>query len=265
MDSYLKEIRKFKPLSKAEEYDLFVLAKEHDNKAAYEKLITSNLRFVVSVAKKYQNQGLDLEELIEEGNLGLVKAFYKFDITRNVKFITYAVWWIKQSIINAIHENSKTIRLPLNKIVNLTKAARLKYELEQELVRPIDMSEMQEYIDDPEILEDLKYSYTQIDLDKPRTDNERNLNCILEDEGVANPEEAVELVIDELQEVLKGFTHREREIIYMYFGIGRVRNYTLKEIGIDMGLTRERIRQIKEKALERLKDSKHAERLRSYL
>jgi RNA polymerase primary sigma factor len=263
IDNYLKQIRKYVPLTKVEEQELFKKAKAGDQQL-YKTIIESNLRFVVSVAKKYQNQGLDLEDLIAEGNLGLIKAYDKFDYKKNYKFITYAVWWIRQSIINAIHEHSNTIRLPLNKISNITKSNRAMQDYEQEHQGPISIEELAEYIDDPSILNDLQYKGTMIELDRPQMENQKNLNQVIADKTY-KIDDTTEFVKDELDDILKDFPKREREIIYMYFGIGFIRAYTLKEIGINLGLTRERIRQIKEKAIEKLRKKKTANRLRDYV
>jgi len=262
---YLKGIKNFKPLTKEEEHGVFKKAKR-GNKLAYEQLMNANLRFVVSVAKKYQNQGLLLEELIAEGNRGLVKAYHKFDITRNVKFITYAVWWIRQSIINAIHENSKLIRLPLNKITSVTKISRAREYLTQALERePTDL-ELENYLGDTTLLKDAIFNYTIIALEEPHTDDEQNLTSILPAE-LSSEEKArrLELFKNELDIILKEFTSREQDIIYMYFGINHIRPYTLKEIGIDIGLTRERIRQIKEKVILKLQTRKRSDQLRYYM
>lgn len=225
-----------------------------------------NLRFVVSVAKKYQNQGLPLEELISEGNVGLLVAFKKFDnVKYDVKFITYAVWWIRQSIMKAIHDNARIIRLPLNIIVEMSKLNKIKKEMEQELGRPLTTQEILELTDNEEVANAIKYNYGIIDLDAPRTENEKDLSHILPDNSVPDIRIALEDIKDELKFILQDFSERERDILIMYFGIEQMRPYTLKEIGIDKGLTRERIRQIKEKTIEKLKEEKYANHLRGYL
>jgi RNA polymerase primary sigma factor len=263
MDFYLKEIRKFPPFSKEEEREVILKAKNGDRKA-YEELMHRNLRFVVSIAKRYQNQGVALEDLIEEGNIGLLTAFDRFDTTRNVKFITYAVWWIRQGILKSIHENSNTIKLPLNIIIKMAKFNKVRTELEQELGRTATMEDMLEVIDD-ELLDVLQYSYGIVDLHAPRTENDKDLSHILPNENILDLQVEFEDVKDELGYILEDFTDREREILLMYFGIEKFRPYTLKEIGTDWGLTRERIRQIKEKTIEKLKDDKYANQLREYL
>ena len=262
---YLNQIKHFDPLTKEEEHKLLKQARK-GNKLAYEKIMNANLRFVVSVAKKYQNQGLALEELIAEGNLGLVKAYHKFDVKKDVKFITYAVWWIRQSIINAIHENSKIIRLPLNKITSVTKISKAKEALSQLLERDPTDYELEEYLDDESVLKDAVFNYTIIALEEPHTDDDQDLTSIIPAElSTAEIARNVDLFRTELDLVLQDFTEREQDIIYMYFGINQLRPYTLKEIGIDIGLTRERVRQIKEKVIDKLKVKKRSEQLRFYM
>jgi RNA polymerase primary sigma factor len=263
LDKYLKDIRKFDPLTKKEELELFEKAKNGD-KLAREKIINCNLRFVVQIAREYQNQGLALEELIQEGNLGLLKAFDKFDLSKGHKFITYAVWWIRQSITNAIHEHSRSIRLPLNKITNVTKISKLKDNLEQQEARQIGYTEISEYLEDPSIVEDLQFNYTIINLDKQQTENEKDLNDIIPDED-NDIFASLEPIKDELKLILNEFNEREIKILKMYFGIDHVRRYTLKEIGYELKLTKERIRQIKDKIIDKLQKRKRSEKLRGYI
>lgn len=265
MDLYFKAIGDFNPISREEERDLIAKAR-NGNLVAYNKVMNSNLRFVITVAKKYQKQGLELEDLVAEGNLGLVKAFHKFDLERNVKFITYAVWWIRQSILNAIHENAKMIRLPLNKIANITKLTKMWEALAQELGREPTQIELEEEVNDPVLIGDAAFLYTIVGLDEAHTEDGGTLKNILPADPSYNElRDREDAFRQELDIVLEDFTERERKILYMYYGIGHVRAYTLKEIGIDMGLTRERIRQIKEKILERLKRKHRSEPLRPYL
>lgn len=265
MERYFNSIQNLPTVSREEERRLLKLAYA-GNDSAYNKVMNANLRFVITVAKKYQNQGLELEDLVAEGNLGLVKAYHKFDLDKNVKFITYAVWWIRQSILNAIHENAKMIRLPLNKIANITKLSKVFESLAQELGREPTHYELVDAVDDPVLLEDAAFLYTVIGLDEPHTDNDDTLKNVLPADPTYNELQYRDDMFKlELDVVLQDFTGREKKILYMYYGIGQVRAYTLKEIGIDMGLTRERIRQIKEKVLERLRRKHRSEPLRPYL
>jgi len=267
MERYFNTIKDFKPLPKDKEREYFKRAQNGD-KIAYEKLMSANLKFVISVAKQYQNQGLPLDELIAEGNLGLVKAYNKFDLSYKTGFITYAVWWIRQSIMNAIHENSKLIRLPSNKIAKVTKINKARQALQQKLFRdPIPeeicihlSGDMTEEV----VLEALKFSYTYVPLDAPQTDNNKTLHEIIEGDILDNPEHLTGSLKKELKLVMSEFTEREQQIISMYFGIDQPRNYTLEEIGVDLGLTRERIRQIKLKILEKLKMTHRSDKLRVY-
>lgn len=259
---YLDYIRRFEPLTKKEEAVVLAKAKAGDAKA-YEQIINCNLRFVVSVAKKYQNQGIALEDLISEGNKGLVKSYYKFDTTRNVKFITYAVWWIRQNIMNCIHDNGQLIRLPWNKIVNISKLNKLADDLKKEHGRDIDLEELKGMVDKEEyegLFNDYKYKYTVIDIDKPQTANNKTLNEVLPSDVTEREFEKQEFK-DEVKAILSDLEPREREILKMYHGIGYTRGYTLKEIGIDIGLTRERIRQIKEAVFEKIRRKRKHNRI----
>lgn len=264
LEKYLKEISDNEPLEKKEELRLLKLAKE-GNQMAYNKVIEANLKFVISVAKKYQGQGLDLDELVSEGNLGLVRAFHKFDTTRGVKFITYGVWWIRQAILNALHENAKLIRLPLNKITNVTKIGKAQDILRETLNREPSEEEISTYLDDPNVLKDLQYNYTIIGLDTPFTNDGKDLNNVIPDEDAEDPKHYEEEFQKELEDIIKDFPEREKIIIRMYYGIGYLRAFTLKEIGKEFNLTRERIRQIKEKVIKKLRIRHRKEKLRLYL
>ncbi|MBC8436895.1 sigma-70 family RNA polymerase sigma factor [bacterium] len=268
MQRYFDSIKDCVVLDKEAERVLLEKAKEGDNKA-YEKVISSNLKFVISVAKQYQKQGLPLDELIAEGNLGLVKAYHKFSLKFTNGFITYAVWWIRQAIMNAIHEHSKLIRLPANKIANITKVNKAIEALKQELYRDPTNEEICEFLalntKEADALKDLKYSYSYVPLDAPQTDNSKTLHEVLVGDPLDEPENQTDSLKQELEILMKDFTNREKHILYMYFGIDNPRNYTLEEIGVDLGLTRERIRQIKLKVLNKLRLKHRSEKLRIYL
>jgi RNA polymerase primary sigma factor len=264
LEQYFSEIDAYELIDREEERRLLTEAKA-GNKIASEKLINSNLKFVVSVAKSYQGQGIPLEDLISEGNLGLIKALDKFDLNREVKFISYAVWWIRQSIINAIHENAKIVRLPLNKINNLTKAKKARNELEEILGREASLQELENYIDNPEIIRDMKFNFEVISVNKPHTNDNKDLTTVISYDDKESPEHYEKEFRKELNFAIRGFTPREKKIIKMYYGIGYVRPYTLKEIGEEMNLTRERIRQIKERALQKLRKKHRNETLGLYL
>ena len=213
MKRYFDEIKNFDPLTREDEKETMLKAKA-GNRRAYDKIINHNLRFVVSVAKTYQNKGLPLEELIGEGNLGLLKAFARFDTSRDVKFITYAVWWVRQSIVTALHENSKLIRLPINQISQNTKVYKMSEELERKLGRTPGTEELEDYLDSENVLHDTQYLHMFIGLDEPRTINRKNLNEILPTDELSLHSEtlAAEFKV-ELDDLLKGFPERERKII----------------------------------------------------
>jgi len=264
LDRYFKLLAKCTTISSEQERELLTKAKAGDQ-LAYNKLLTAHLKFVVSIAKQYQNHGLALEELIAEGNLGLVKAFNKFDLERPNNFLTYAVWWIRQSIMNSIHENSKLIRLPVNKITNITKLNRIKHEYEVTYNRPPTAEDLKVHLTKLgllKLLNDEQFAYNYVPLDAPQTDNNKTLSEVIPDEPTYSEKEAYSISLkQELALILASFPAREQQIIYMYFGIDNVRNYTLEEIGVDLGLTRERIRQIKQKVIEKLQ----SRRLRKFL
>lgn len=268
MKAYFNTIKDYEVLSKEEERDLLRRAKDGNN-SAYEKLIACNLKFVVSVAKQYQRKGLPLDELVAEGNLGLVKAFHKFDMAYKNNFITYAVWWIRQCIMNAIHEHAKLIRLPANKITAVTKITGAKEHLKQQLMRDPTDDEVCEYLTGQNVdrasIKDLKYNYSIVPIDAPQTDNNKTLHDVLPGDSSADPANSSDSLKQEIELLLSEFAERDIHIIKMYFGIDQPRNYTLEEIGVDLGLTRERIRQIKLKILNKLRMKHRSDKLRIYL
>lgn len=259
---YFKTISKFLPLTRKEERALFIKAKAGD-RAAYEKIIQSNLRFVVSISKAYVGKGLDLEDLISEGNIGLLKAYNGFDINKNFKFITYAVWWIRQSILLAIQNYGKTIRMPANKLNGMSKALKAKTELEQKFGHKIDLQNLDEYIDDDYILDGARYHMTVLDFEEPLNDSGIALRDTIPVEN--GNEFSLDIFLEELTDLIKDFPEREKDIIYMYYGIDQEYPYTLTEIGDKIGLTRERIRQIKEKTLEKIKKKEKSKDLLDFI
>lgn len=267
LDKYLQEIGKEELLSADEEVELAMLIKKGDKKAL-ERLTKANLRFVVSVAKQYQNQGLALPDLINEGNLGLIKAAEKFDETRGFKFISYAVWWIRQSILQAISEQSRIVRLPLNQVGSVNKINQVLNRFEQENERRPSVDEISDQIDLPKdkIDEAMNISGKHVSVDAPFTDGEENsLLDVLVNDSVpsADKQLVVESLRLEIQKALQGLNERERNVIEAFFGIGQP-EMTLEEIGAKYNLTRERVRQIKEKAIRRLRNTKN-KMLKSYL
>ena len=268
LDKYLQEIGHEELISVEEEVELAQRIRKGDRKAL-EKLTKANLRFVVSVAKQYQNKGLSLPDLINEGNLGLIKAAEKFDETRGFKFISYAVWWIRQSILQAIAEQSRIVRLPLNQVGSVNKINKIANRFEQEHERRPSADEIGDFVDLPEekIEDALKVSTRHISMDAPFTDGEENsLLDILPNND--SPDTDFELVMEslrnEINRALLTLNERERHIIEAFFGINQP-EMTLEEIGEKFGLTRERVRQIKEKAIRRLRHNTKNKLLRSYL
>jgi RNA polymerase primary sigma factor len=269
LDRYLQEIGEVGLLTAPEEVDLARLIKQ-GSQDALEKLTKANLRFVVSVAKQYQNQGLSLGDLINEGNLGLIKAAKRFDETKGFKFISYAVWWIRQAILQALAEQSRIVRLPLNRVGALHKIGKTSSGLEQEFGREPSANEIADELEmSPfEVMDTLKISSRHLSLDAPFNDGEDNrLLDVLEDKFQPSPDE--KLISDSLKaEIVKALstlTDREAEVISLYFGINRDHSLTLEEIGEKFKLTRERVRQIKEKAIKRLRHASRSKPLKGYL
>lgn len=267
LDKYLQEIGKEELISVSEEVELAQRIKKGDH-AALDKLIKANLRFVVSVAKQYQNQGLSLPDLINEGNLGLIRAAQKFDETRGFKFISYAVWWIRQSILQALAEQSRIVRLPLNQVGSLNKITKEMARFEQENERRPSTEELAERLDMTvdKISDTIQVSGRPISVDAPFVEGEDNslLDVLTNDDSpMADADLNKESLSKEVDRALKQLYDREREILKMFFGIG-CQEMTLEEIGAKFDLTRERVRQIKEKAIRRLKGQK-SKLLKSYL
>ena len=267
LDKYLQEIGRKDLITVDEEVELAQKIKQGDQ-AALDKLVSANLRFVVSVAKQYQNQGLSLPDLIDEGNLGLIKAAQKFDETRGFKFISYAVWWIRQSILQALAEQSRIVRLPLNQVGSLNKIGKALQRFEQENERRPSPMELAEQLDVPveKIADTMKVSGRHVSVDAPFVDGEDNsLLDVLpnEDSPMADSSLNQESLSKEVNRALEQLNPRERDILEMFFGIG-CQEMTLEEIGAKFDLTRERVRQIKEKAIRRLKGQK-SKLLKSYL
>ena len=268
LDKYLQEIGHEELLSVEEEVELAQRIKKGDREAL-EKLTKANLRFVVSVAKQYQNQGLSLPDLINEGNLGLMKAAEKFDETRGFKFISYAVWWIRQSILQAIAEQSRIVRLPLNQVSSVSKINRVLNKFEQENERRPSVNEIAEKVDLPEekIADAMKVNSRHVSVDAPFADGEDNslLDVLPNDDSpMADNELVKESLREEINRALALLNDRERNIIQAFFGINEP-EMTLEEIGEKFGLTRERVRQIKEKAIRKLRSNTKSKVLKAYL
>ena len=269
LDKYLQEIGKVELLTPDEEVDLAQRIKQGDQQAL-EKLTKANLRFVVSVAKQYQNQGLSLGDLINEGNLGLIKAAQRFDETRGFKFISYAVWWIRQSILQALAEQSRIVRLPLNRVGSLNKISKTFSELEQKFEREPSPEELAEVLEvsTTEVVDTLKISGRHVSMDAPFAQGEENsLLDVLENDSDITPDS--ELMSDslrrEVQRALSTLTQREADVVALYFGLNGAQAHTLEEIGEKFSLTRERVRQIKEKAIRRLRHTTRSKSLKPYL
>ena len=268
LDKYLQEIGREELIGVDEEVELAQRIRKGDQEAL-EKLTKANLRFVVSVAKQYQNQGLSLPDLINEGNLGLIKAAEKFDETRGFKFISYAVWWIRQSILQALAEQSRIVRLPLNQVGSLNKINKALQKFEQDNERMPSPDELAEILDIPrdKIADTLRVSGRHVSVDAPFVDGEDNsLLDVLVNNDSPNADRGLvnESLNKEIERALSTLTERERDIVKDFFGIG-TQEMTLEEIGEKFGLTRERVRQIKEKAIRRLRHSNRSKLLKSYL
>lgn len=269
IEKYLEEIGGYSPLHPDEEVELAKQIRKGQYKAL-DKLVKANLRFVISVAKEYQGQGLPLQDLISEGNLGLIKAAQRFDETRGFKFISYAVWWIRQSILQALAEQSRVVRLPLNRVGAINKIGRALEQLEKAFGREPSMEEIAEKMEMTafEVADVLKTSARHLSLDEPFKEEEGNsLLDVLESDRYAPPDDVLmqESLQVEIEKVLSTLKPREAEIIRLYFGLDGDRPLTLEEIGEHFKLTRERVRQIKEKALRRLRHRSRLEPLRKYL
>jgi RNA polymerase primary sigma factor len=269
LDKYLQEIGREELITAEEEVILAKKIKDGDQRAL-EKLTRANLRFVVSVAKQYQNQGLSLPDLINEGNLGLIKAAKRFDETRGFKFISYAVWWIRQSILQALAEQSRIVRLPLNQVGSLNKINKAYSKLEQQFEREPSAEELAEILDLPidKVSDTMKVSGRHVSMDAPFANGEESslLDVLINhdspkaDIGLMN-----ESLSKEIDRALSTLTERERDVVKLFFGIGLNHGLTLEEIGDKFDLTRERVRQIKEKAIRRLRHSSRSKLLQQYL
>ncbi len=269
LDKYLQEIGKVDLLTPDEEVTLAQKIREGDQ-LSLERLTKANLRFVVSVAKQYQNQGLSLGDLINEGNLGLIKAAQRFDETRGFKFISYAVWWIRQSILQALAEQSLIVRLPLNRVGSLNKISKTFSDLEQKFERepsPEELAAVLE-ISAAEVVDTLKISGRHVSMDAPFVQGEENsLLDVLENDGEDKPDSGLinDSLRKEVQRALSTLTQREADVITLYFGLNGEHAMTLEEIGEKFNLTRERVRQIKEKAIRRLRHTSRSKALKTYL
>lgn len=269
LDKYLQEIGREELITADEEVKLAQQIKA-GSQEALEKLTKANLRFVVSVAKQYQNQGLSLPDLINEGNLGLIKAARRFDETRGFKFISYAVWWIRQSILQALAEQSRIVRLPLNQVGSLNRISKELSRLEQKFERPPLPDELAESLDIPmdKINAVMKISTRHVSMDAPLAQDEETkfIDVYMNDDGPNTDNQLMfESLSHEIQRSLSTLTEKERDVINLYFGLGLAHGLTLEEIATKFDLTRERVRQIKEKAIRRLKHTSRSRLLKSYL
>ncbi|MBC8345478.1 MAG: RNA polymerase sigma factor RpoD/SigA [Candidatus Marinimicrobia bacterium] len=269
LSQYLEEIGKYEPLHPSREVELAIAIKK-GNRLAMKELVEANLRFVVSVAKDYQGQGLPLTDLINEGNMGLMKAAGRFDETRGFKFISYAVWWIRQSILQALAEHSRIVRLPLNRVGTISKITKQAERIESEIERAPNEEEIGRNLEmtSDEVIDAMRISRRHHSLNAPFRDGDKNsLIDVIKDDGQIHPDEPLmaESLKDEIRQSLETLKERERQVIKMYFGIDRDYALTLNEIGEEFSLTRERVRQIKEKAIRRLRHRSRSKSLRTYL
>ena len=271
LEKYLQEIGRLSLITAEEEVELAQLIRAGD-KEALDKMTRANLRFVVSVAKQYQNQGLTLPDLINEGNLGLIKAAKKFDETRGFKFISYAVWWIRQSILQALAEQSRIVRLPLNKIGAISKINQIFSKLEQDMERAPTANEIADIMDLSlkDVKNSLRNNQRHVSMDAPMVGDggdDRNMYDMYQENDEANPDQKLisESLKQEIHRSLSTLAKRESDVLRLYFGLESKPSHTLEEIGTMYGLTRERVRQIKEKAIRRLKTSSRSHQLRPYL
>jgi len=271
LDKYLLEIGRVNLITAEEEVELAIRIQAGD-KGALEKLTKANLRFVVSVAKQYQNQGLSLPDLINDGNVGLIKAAKRFDEKRGFKFISYAVWWIRQSILQSLAEQARIVRLPLNKIGTINKINRAFSELEQRLERPPSAQELADHMEVSlsDVRQSLQNNGRHVSMDAPLTHGDESSSSmydVLPNDSLPGPEKVLllESLRKEIFRSLSTLTVREGEVVKMYFGLGQITPLTLEEIGERFDLTRERVRQIKEKAIRRLKDTSRSRMLKTYL
>jgi RNA polymerase primary sigma factor len=269
LDHYLRDISVYPLITREQEAALARRIRENDQDAL-ETLVRSNLRFVVSVAKKYQNQGVSLSDLINEGNLGLIRAAHKFDETKGIKFISYAVWWIRQAILQALAEQSRIVRVPLNRAGTLHRIGRRANMLQQELGREATHAEIAEGMDltEEEVAKTVAISQIHLSLDAPlgAGDDTRLLDYLADEDSASPDEQTIEKALtDAVTESLSSLKERESKILRLYFGLDGDEPMTLEEIGTRMGITRERVRQIKEKALSRLRHVSQARALESFL
>jgi len=269
LDQYLRDISVYPLITREQEVELAKRIRQ-DDQEALDTLVRSNLRFVVSVAKKYQNQGVSLSDLINEGNLGLIRAAHKFDETKGIKFISYAVWWIRQAILQALAEQSRIVRVPLNRAGTLHRIGKRASALLQELGREATHAEIAEGMEltEEEVAKTMSISQTHLSLDAPMSPGEDNrLLDYLPDTQNATPDEQTfeKALTESIQQALAGLKEREAKILRLYFGLDESEPMTLEEIGAVLNITRERVRQIKEKALSRLRHVSRARALESYL